>query len=301
MEKLVELRTKVKKWIERLLYLLYIVALSILTWFFLQIFCFTTFNIPSDSMEPGMISGDRIVVNKLIYGARIFNINRALNREKFNIYRMPGLGSIKRNDIVVFNFPYPERHDSINFDIMQYYVKRCVAVPGDTFEIKDAHYHVKGIKKQLGNVKFQDLLASAFKEGTHEELYRIVFKGYPHDTIVDWNMKDFGPLYIPRKGDKISMNRLNWALYRELIEWEQGVKLRFKDGKFYLGDKLINEYQFISNYYFVTGDKVMNSKDSRYWGMLPEEYIVGKATRIWYSEDRYTGEIRWKRVMKSIK
>ena len=69
---------------------------------------------------------------------------------------------------------------------------------------------------------------------------------------------------------------------------------------FLLNDSIIQEYQFKEDYYFVTGDKVMNSKDSRYWGLLPKKFIVGKATLIWKSVDLDTDEIRWNRVFKRI-
>ena len=68
----------------------------------------------------------------------------------------------------------------------------------------------------------------------------------------------------------------------------------------YLGDSLIQEYRFMENYYFMGGDNMENSKDSRYWGLLPEPYIVGVATRIWKSVYASTGEMRWNRVMKEI-
>ena len=294
-------KRKRKSYLDRLLTLFIVIVICLLVWLFLQIFCFTTFKIPSDSMEPALIAGDEVIVNKMIYGARLFNISRALNREDVDIYRLPGMGNVERNDIVVFNYPYPDRNDSISFDVMQYYIKRCVALPGDTFEIKDTHYKVKGVHEELGSIKYQNMLDSVLKKGGQDKFYHIVLKGFPHDTIVNWSIKDFGPLYIPREGDRITMNRLNWVLYRELIEWEQHEKLQIKDGRFYLGNKFIVDYLFRSNYYFVAGDKVMNSKDSRYWGMLPEEYIVGKATRIWYSEDKFTEKPRWDRIMKKIK
>ena len=63
---------------------------------------------------------------------------------------------------------------------------------------------------------------------------------------------------------------------------------------------MIRNYRFKENYYFMTGDKVMNSQDSRYWGLLPEPFIVGKAVRVWKSVDRGTDEIRWKRILKQI-
>ena len=89
-------------------------------------------------------------------------------------------------------------------------------------------------------------------------------------------------------------------LYRNLVEWEQKKPLSWRADKVYLDDSLIQEYRFQENYYFVGGDYMENSKDSRYWGLLPGPYIVGAATRIWKSVDKSTGKICWERVMKKI-
>lgn len=89
-------------------------------------------------------------------------------------------------------------------------------------------------------------------------------------------------------------------LYKNVIEWEQGGKVRSEDNKIYLNDRIITGYRFRKNYYFVAGDKAENSKDSRYWGLLPEEYIVGKAWRIWKSVDEMQGKTRWNRVWKKV-
>lgn len=69
---------------------------------------------------------------------------------------------------------------------------------------------------------------------------------------------------------------------------------------FSLNGEPIREYRFLKNYYFMAGDKGLNSQDSRYWGLLPEEYIVGKAAFVWKSVDPYTGKLRWDRFMKKI-
>ena len=78
-------------------------------------------------------------------------------------------------------------------------------------------------------------------------------------------------------------------------------KNRTKQEQVFIGDSLIHQYCFKKNYYFVSGDNMANSQDSRYWGMLPEEYIVGKATRIWNSKEKYTDQIRWERILMQIK
>ena len=78
-------------------------------------------------------------------------------------------------------------------------------------------------------------------------------------------------------------------------------KIELKEGQVLIGDSLIHQYRFEKNYYFVSGDNMANSQDSRYWGMLPEEYIVGKAIRIWNSKEKYTDQIRWERIFMKIK
>jgi signal peptidase I len=117
---------------------------------------------------------------------------------------------------------------------------------------------------------------------------------------VNWNIVNFGPLYLPVKGDVIEMSPKYVALYRNAIEWEQKKKLFLRGDTILLNDSVIRTYRFKENYYFVAGDKVMNSQDSRYWGLLPEPFIVGKAVRIWKSVDRETDRIRWNRIFKKI-
>ena len=83
-------------------------------------------------MEPSLLAGDNILVNKGVMGGRLFNVWDALEGKDVHISRLPGLGKIKRNDVIVFNFPYSkQRWDSVAFDVMKYYVKRCVALPGN--------------------------------------------------------------------------------------------------------------------------------------------------------------------------
>ena len=103
-----------------------------------------------------------------------------------------------------------------------------------------------------------------------------------------------------KKGDSITLDRTNFRLYKKLIEWEQQGSLQYKDSTIFLNGTPINGYRFQKNYYFMAGDNGMNSQDSRYWGLLPEEYIVGKAWIIWKSVDPYTDKFRWNRFLKVI-
>lgn len=288
------------KLVDKLLSVLLIICGLIVFWIIIQITSFVSFKIPSDSMEPALLPGDNILVNKWVMGGRIFDIWDASEKKDVKISRLPGFGKIKRNDVLVFNFPYPGRWDSLGLNLKTYYVKRCVAVPGDTFEIRNAQYKVRGCDQILGNAisqkNLQQILSLSYGKN-----YGIVMHGFPHDSLVNWSIKEFGPLYIPAKGASIKMNSINRALYKNAIEWEQKKKLMQRGESFLLNDSIIQKYQFKENYYFVAGDKVMNSKDSRYWGLLPEKLIVGKATLIWKSIDLDTDEIRWNRVFKKIK
>lgn len=269
-------------------------------WLLVQVFCLTSFHIPSDSMEPGLLSGDVILVNKWTYGARLFDVMRAVDGQQVNIQRLPGIGKIKRNDVVVFNNPCPREWRKVEMDIMQYYVKRCVALPGDTFCIENGRYKVQGYEGKLGCIETQDMFRRMVNEQGLTWHSSPLMKAFPGDSLVGWTALEFGPLYIPRLNDSIIMNVCTVNLYRDVIEWEQDKKLGCRDDGVYLGDSLIRNYRFLKNYYFMVGDKVENSKDSRYWGLLPEEYIVGKAWRVWKSVNTWTGDIRWNRIWKKI-
>lgn len=271
-------------------------------WIFAQVFLFTSFSIPTDSMIPTLQPGDYVLVNKVLKGGRLFSLNDASDHKPLKITRVKGLEDFKRNEVLVFNFPYPERWDSVGFHVLRYYVKRCVAVPGDTLEIRDAHYRVRGYDGDLGNVRGQRSLSLYLKSKYNvEQMIRSgCYRAYPGDTTLGWNIREFGPLYVPSAGDTVAMNELHYLLYRRLIEWEQRKKLTKADDGFYLGNQRIEQYVFQKRYYFMAGDNCYNSQDSRYWGLLPEEYIVGKATRIWKSIEKPTGEVRWNRVMQKI-
>ena len=282
--------------------LTYIVWLCVagLCWLLLQVTCYASFRIPTSSMEPTLVPGDHILVNKWVMGARIFNVFDAAEGREVEIRRLPCMKKIQRNDVVVFNFPHHHRWDSISMDLRVYYVKRCIGLPGDSVAIRNAHYRVSGITDTLGYFPAQQNLEVLIASGKAER-QNIATASFPEDSLVNWNIRDFGPLFIPSVGSRIEMNKVSVVLYRRAIEWEQKKKLRMEGADVMLGDSLITEYVFRKNYYFVGGDNVSYSQDSRYWGLLPEEYIVGKATRIWKSQDLREDTIKWNRIWKKIK
>ena len=288
------MRIQVHNLINKILDIIFWLCTIIALWFTAQIFVLTSFKIPSDSMEAQLTAGDNILVWKPTIGPRIFNLFASMRNEQTNIYRIPGIKKIQRNDILVFNFPHPNSWDKIEMHILKYYIKRCVGLPGDTLSIQNGFFHVKGIETSLGNMESQNKIA------TTEQFEDGIFHSFPFDSIISWNIKDFGPLYIPGKGDSITLNQTNCRLYKKLIEWEQQGSLQYKDSTIFLNGTPINGYRFQKNYYFMAGDNGMNSQDSRYWGLLPEEYIVGKAWIIWKSVDPYTDKFRWNRFLKVI-
>lgn len=271
-------------------------SILFIAFIFIQVFCFSSFKIPSDSMEPSLEAGDNIVVCKPIIGARIFNIFASLRNEQTKIYRLPGLQEIQRDDIIVFNFPCPNQWNKIEMHILKYYVKRCVGLPDDTVSIENGIFKIKGYEGIVGNYTSQVALSKRKNETFEKE----VFRCFPYDATFNWNIKTFGPLYIPKAGNSIHMNQSNYILYKKYIEWEQQKELNIRGNNIFLGEESINTYQFSKNYYFVAGDNGENSQDSRYWGLLPEEYIVGKAWIVWKSIDPYTGKIRWKRLFNPV-
>lgn len=290
MKRRIYIRNLINKAVDIVFWLYMIAAL----WFVLQVFVFASFKIPSDSMEPILTTGDNILVFKPTIGARVFNVFASMRNEQTEIHRVPGVKRVKRNDVLVFNFPHPNNWDTIEMHILKYYIKRCVGLPGDTLSIRNGFYHIEGVEIPLGNQKSQRIIASTDKFGDG------IFNSFPYDSVIHWNIKDLGPLYIPAKGDSIVFNRTNYILYKKIIEWEQKGNLQYKDSTILLNGKPIEGYRFKKNYYFMAGDNGMNSQDSRYWGLLPEEYIVGKAWIIWKSVDPYTNEFRWDRFMKVI-
>ena len=137
---------KIHNLINKAINIVFWLCMTVTLWFVSQVFIFASFKIPGDSMEPGLIAGDNILVWKPTVGPRIFNLFASMRNEQTEIYRIPGFKKIKRNDILVFNFPYPNSWDKIEMHILKYYIKRCVGIPGDTLSIRNGFFHVEGVQ-----------------------------------------------------------------------------------------------------------------------------------------------------------
>lgn len=120
---------------------------------------------------------------------------------------------------------------------------------------------------------------------------------FPYDTIHKWTVDYFGPIWIPAKGSKLTLTPENYTLYERAIRVYEGNTLEQRDGKFFINGIASSEYTFKMNYYWMMGDNRHGSQDSRFWGFVPEDHIVGEAWLIWMSLNK---GIRWNRLFKSI-
>ena len=140
---------------------------------------------------------------------------------------------------------------------------KALGMPGDIFEIRDGYNKVRGYKGMLGNEDGQYTLSRLLSENNPSK-EKLLQGGFPDDGRIGWDIGNFGPLYLPKKGSRVPMTLEHALVYRNAIEWEQKRKLRMRGDSVLLGDSLIREYTFLKNYYFTTGDNVLSSQDSRY-------------------------------------
>lgn len=278
---------------DKIIILLLIIVLLSLIYAIVRIFVADQFIIPTWSMSPTLVAGDRVVVNKLIMGARLYtDFDFKQNGQELKSIRMKGLRGLRHNDIVVFN--YPQVGGRIAFKINYVYCKRCVALPGDTLNIVNGIYKNNNYGDTLGLHTVQLRLA-AVDETQYSTEARAV---YPFDARVGWTFKNMGPLYIPRKGDIMTLTPKEGTVYKGLLEFETGkrVTVNWDKDLVLLNGKPTHRYEWTNNYYFMAGDNVFDSMDSRYWGLVPEDYIVGVVQMISYSKDKETDTIKWERT-----
>ena len=247
-------------------------------WLLLRAFAFDYFRIPSNSMCPTLRPGDEVVVNKLLMGARIYKeFDFDLNGQELKAWRTKGVRPLRHNDIVVFNFPH---HDNMfSFVINNVFCKRIIALPGDSLSIINGHYVNNNFDEELGLKVEQDRLEQTPDSLFSEQMIATI----PYDADhFGWTIRNFGPMYIPRKGDTIELRAHEGPLYWMLVAWETGRSITWdwNTDTFYANGSPLLHHTFTHNYYFMAGDNVMDSSDSRYWGLVPEEYIVGIVSNV---------------------
>ncbi|MGL5981014.1 MAG: S26 family signal peptidase [Phocaeicola sp.] len=401
------------------------IVFALVAVYFVNLFIFQNYVIPTSSLEKSLLVGDYLFVSKMSYGPRVpqtplhmplaqhtlpvLNCKSYLEWIKWDYKRTVGLGKVKLNDIVVFNFPagdsvavnlptedlyrlsyqagkelskpvdfttlsleqqrevynhyYQAGREYINNNPAQFgkviyrpvdrrenYVKRCVGLPGQTLEIKDKLVYLDGeLNPDPVNVEYRYWLKVkqiipvdlAHELGISQEDLAYFYSGnmvynipltpkskevlmarkditisiepvvgddagglYPVNKKTNWTTDNYGPIWIPKKGEKIALTLDNLPIYERPISVYEGNELAVRDGKIYINGEESSEYTFQMDYYWLMGDNRHNSADSRFWGFVPEDHVVGKPIFIWLSlnEDRgwLDGRVRWNRLFKFV-
>ena len=377
------------EWVDAIIFA--VAAATIIRMFFIE-----AYTIPTSSMEKTMMVGDYLFVSKTAYGPKVPNtpvafplVHHTLPFTQFapsfstiiqNPYRrLKGFGGVKRNDIVVFNFPEGDtvvaqrQNESYyaltaqhgrskiwkNYDILarpvdkrENYIKRCVATPGDSLYVAHGQLFVNGKAQEyfpkmqhnyfvqtngtpinnrvLDNLRIpkadrlynpqygvyempltQDELGKIQKlpnvthavQRDNADARAYVQRVFPQEVRRGWTEDSYGPIWIPKKGATVALDTASLPFYRRAITVYEGNTLTVKRGKIYINGERTASYTFKMDYYFMMGDNRHNSLDSRFWGFVPEDHIVGKASFVWLSlspDRRFPMNIRWGRMLRFI-
>lgn len=399
------------EWLDALIFAVVAVTL-------INIYFFQNYKIPTPSMESTMLVGDHLYVSKMAYGPRVpntplafpftqnrlpfFNTESYVNWIQLKHKRLAGFGHVRRNDIVVFNFPagdtvvveqsarsyysilreyaegkkaqdeymkkpvltwerYMEQarvfvRTSRNFHVVDRpvdrrdnYIKRCVAIPGDSLEVRNGDVYINGEKQPdfagiqyeylvqtngqplnprvmakysvgeeyLGiqnNPKYYFPLNKANAEKIKKEIPNVVkverqiyaepdFQTFPNSRNFKWSVDNYGPIWMPKKGATVRLTLENLCYFDRIIEAYEGNTLLVKDSTIFINGIPATSYTFKMDYYFMMGDNRHRSADSRFWGYVPDDHIIGKPKFVWLSTDKdqsFPKSIRWNRFFKGV-
>lgn len=275
------------------------------------------------------------------------------DRERYELMIARGIQSSK--DILVR--PVDKREN---------YIKRCLAIPGDTIKIIDKVVYINGKRgeapeemmfsymlkgdpipinqnlldrlknsydisqscilrdsyngqeymfgytmtaSQYAKLKETDVFAGAVLQNDQQVAvgtYNQKVEGgsrylpiFPNDAQYNWTRDNFGPVCIPKEGATVQLNKKTLPLYERVIDLYEGHDLKVEGDNIYIDGQIATSYTFQMNYYWLMGDNRHNSQDSRFWGFVPEDHVVGKAVFVWFSKDPQTG-IRWDRIFSLV-
>jgi signal peptidase I len=127
---------------------------------------------------------------------------------------------------------------------------------------------------------------------------------FPSDEQYTWNLDNFGPIWVPKKGTTIQLTTKNLPLYKRIIDVYEENDLAVRNGEIYINGAVVKDYTFKLDYFWMMGDNRYNSADSRFWGFVPEDHVVGKASFVWLSLDKnksFLSKIRWNRFFMGVK
>jgi signal peptidase I len=244
--------------------------------FFIITFVIQNTRIPTGSMEDTILVGDFVLVNKFIYGS---SSPRYIPFTEIELpyFTLPAIKDPQPKDIVVFEYP-GERDQLFANERGVNYVKRCIGTPGDTIQIIDKVVFVNGKEFWIPtHIKY----LSPFAKPKEMVEPRIFPKGMP------WNEDNYGPLVIPYKGYKINLNPYNVEQWRTTIDREYGKRaVNVKDNVVTIEGIPVSTYTFKKDYYFMMGDNRDDSLDSRFWGLVARDMVVGQAFITLFSWDR---------------
>ncbi|WP_066628504.1 S26 family signal peptidase [Labilibacter marinus] len=412
------------EWVDALVFALVAV-------YFINLFLFQNYKIPTSSLEKSLLVGDHLFVSKVSYGPRIpntplsfpllqntvpgLNTKSYVEWPQWDYKRLKGFGNVENGDIVVFNFPTGDTVPvkSVNPDIYEQarrigvsrsytdkslmnglesaseweklnryrelgkeyimlnsedygevvyrpvdrrdnYVKRCVAIAGETFEIRHNQIYINGGKVEnpdglqhfyhvltdgtAMNSRFLDKMEISNEDAgrmsvapgryiiplteekadmmkTYPFIRQIqmdeekvdstgTVQAWPYSKDYLWSRDNYGPLYVPKKGASVDLNMKNLVLYDRIITAYEGNKLEVKDDQIFINGEKATEYTFKMDYYFMMGDNRHQSADSRYWGFVPEDHVVGRPILVWLSLNKdkswLGGKIRFDRFFKWV-
>lgn len=236
-------------------------------------------------------------------------------------------------------------------DKRENYIKRCVAVAGDTLEVRDGVVYVNSVAEDLpqeAQYAYEFVVREPFNERRLKEMFDISpddvhvtqngrvsmpltnanaerlssFNNvvtmerqnnrrglenpyhknpyFPNVDGYDWTEDNYGPIWIPKAGATVSLTLENLPLFERVISLYEGNDLRVDGGNIIINGEVATSYTFEQDYYWLMGDNRHRSQDSRFWGYVPHDHVVGKAVLVWFTKDPYTG-IRWKRLFSTVK
>ena len=288
-------------------------------------FAFTSCLIPSTGMENSLFQGERILVNKWSYGLRVplmslFSYHRWCER------------SVRQQDVVVFNNPAAIGQPTI--DRREIYISRCIGTPGDTLLV-DSLFSVSSPEAQLNPDKKRLYTYPAAKEqlitslmqtlsittdglmGSNDSTHVRSFSRYEYylleQAISDQNWiqpltekseKELKPLIVPGKGKALRVYPWNITLLRNTLVMHEGKQAEIKNDTLYIDGKPTQHCFFTKDYYWMASNNSVNLSDSRLFGFVPQDHIIGKASLIWFSKEKGTGIFdgyRWNRFFQSVK
>lgn len=288
-------------------------------------FAFTSCLIPSTGMENSLFQGERILVNKWSYGLRVplmslFSYHRWCER------------SVRQQDVVVFNNPAAIGQPTI--DQREIYISRCIGTPGDTLLV-DSLFSVSSPEAQLNPDKKRLYTYPAAKEqlitslmqtlsitndglmGSNDSTHVRSFSRYEYylleQAISDQNWiqplmekseKELKPLIVPGKGKALRVYPWNITLLRNTLVMHEGKQAEIKNDTLYIDGKPTQHCFFTKDYYWMASNNSVNLSDSRLFGFVPQDHIIGKASLIWFSKEKGTGIFdgyRWNRFFQSVK